>query len=278
MVKDFYTVKEFAKEYGVSTDRVYEWVRSSYIESLPRVTPHSIWRIPKTELERLKGKALEKTQSIIPKAKEEHLGKIRDLLKAWERNIRYHILNKNPCVLIAYEVEDDKLFPLLLQHCPLVHNCYQKLKPLRTDSIHLVGVRRNFSKRIMASLVLAEVNGEIGSWIWDTSSNAELLTHLTDYLLYGEQMDIAPKLRDLKRSSDRWSRDIFQYGPDTKSNEKWRKFVTNLIRFCPENRLRDEIRKGVTALYESELSLLDAVETSIASNEYIRNKCEWCPY
>ncbi len=81
--KDYYTVKEFAEEYDVSTDRVYEWVRSGYIEPLPRVTPHSIWRIPKTELERLRGKASEVTQPIIPKAKEEHLYELRQLILDW---------------------------------------------------------------------------------------------------------------------------------------------------------------------------------------------------
>lgn len=54
--KNWLAVKEFAKEYGISTDRVYEWLRTGIIEALPRPTPHSFWRIPKSELERLQAK------------------------------------------------------------------------------------------------------------------------------------------------------------------------------------------------------------------------------
>jgi hypothetical protein len=55
MEKDFYTVKEFAVAYGCSPDRVYEWLRIGKIKHYERPTPHAIYRIPKTELARLKG-------------------------------------------------------------------------------------------------------------------------------------------------------------------------------------------------------------------------------
>lgn len=55
MEKDFYTVKEFADAYECSPDRVYEWLRTGKIEYYARLTPHAIYRIPKTELARLKG-------------------------------------------------------------------------------------------------------------------------------------------------------------------------------------------------------------------------------
>jgi len=56
MAKEWYTVQEFAKEIGVSRDRVYEWLRSGHIKHLERITLHSIWRIPKTEVDRVLGR------------------------------------------------------------------------------------------------------------------------------------------------------------------------------------------------------------------------------
>ena len=55
MEKDFYTTKEFAEVYGCSRDRVYEWLRQKIIRCYERPTPHAIYRIPKTELAKLKG-------------------------------------------------------------------------------------------------------------------------------------------------------------------------------------------------------------------------------
>ena len=55
MEKDFYTVKQFADEYRCSPDRVYEWLRTGKIRYYERLTAHAMYRIPKTELARLKG-------------------------------------------------------------------------------------------------------------------------------------------------------------------------------------------------------------------------------
>jgi len=274
--KDYYTVKEFAELLGYSTDRVYEWLHSGYIEYYEKPMPHSIWRIPKTELERLKGKASEVAQSIVPKVNEKHLGNIHDLLKALERNIRYQMVNRHPCVLFIYEVEDDRLFPCLLQHCPSINNCYQNLKALRADSKHLLDLDHKYSHEIFGRLIVAEANGELGSWIYE-DVNSDLLVALKSYLLFGEHMNLLSKLKGTNRSSPRKPRDIFQYGPDKKSADELRQFVVELARKNPESSLKDRILKEVEALYESEFALLDTVETSIISNEYLRNKCEWCP-
>lgn len=57
--KRFYSVREFAKAMGYSTDRVYEWVRSGYVQAT-RVTGKSDWLIPVSELERLQKKGTAK--------------------------------------------------------------------------------------------------------------------------------------------------------------------------------------------------------------------------
>jgi hypothetical protein len=116
--KDFYTVKEFAKAYGCSPDRVYEWLRAGKIEHRKRLTAHAVYRIPKNELARLKGKGeVTAKQSvvqypvpnefdpIIEKRRDEHfikLGSIAESLLAnnlysvkrrWSRTESYIITN-----------------------------------------------------------------------------------------------------------------------------------------------------------------------------------------
>ena len=60
VAKDSVTAKECALELGCSIDRVYEWLRTSKIKHYPRLTPHAMYRIPKTELERLKAGQLKR--------------------------------------------------------------------------------------------------------------------------------------------------------------------------------------------------------------------------
>jgi len=77
MEKDFYTVKEFADGYGCSPDRVYEWLRTGKIRYYERLTAHAIYRIPKTELSRLRGEEREASEESVvqqPIPKEVDLG------------------------------------------------------------------------------------------------------------------------------------------------------------------------------------------------------------
>ncbi len=60
MSKEFYSVKEFAKILGMSTDRIYEYLRADYLHG-SRATKRSAWRIPDAELQRFKGTSLVKS-------------------------------------------------------------------------------------------------------------------------------------------------------------------------------------------------------------------------
>jgi excisionase family DNA binding protein len=60
MSKEFYTVKEVADILGLSPDRIYEYLRSGYLYGT-RLTKNSAWRIPATEIQRLKGTSLEES-------------------------------------------------------------------------------------------------------------------------------------------------------------------------------------------------------------------------
>lgn len=52
--KEFYSVKEIAQILSLSPDRIYEYLRTGHLHG-SRLTQRSAWRVPATELERLKG-------------------------------------------------------------------------------------------------------------------------------------------------------------------------------------------------------------------------------
>jgi excisionase family DNA binding protein len=60
--KEFYSVKEVAQILGLSSDRIYEYLRSGDLHG-SRLARNSAWRIPANELQRLKGTSLEKSSA-----------------------------------------------------------------------------------------------------------------------------------------------------------------------------------------------------------------------
>ena len=70
MAKDYYTVKECAKKLDRHPDTVYQWLRRGIIP-YRRVTPHSIYEIPKSEVRRLKKLIHERAVISEPAGKQE---------------------------------------------------------------------------------------------------------------------------------------------------------------------------------------------------------------
>ena len=60
--KEFYSVKEVAQILGLSSDRIYEYLRRGHLRGI-RLTKNSAWRIPAGELQRLEGTSLEKSSA-----------------------------------------------------------------------------------------------------------------------------------------------------------------------------------------------------------------------
>jgi len=60
--KEFYSVKEVAQILGLSSDRIYEYLRTGHLYG-SRLARNSAWRIPDNELQRLKGTSLEKSSA-----------------------------------------------------------------------------------------------------------------------------------------------------------------------------------------------------------------------
>ena len=116
MEKEYYTITEFAKEYGCHPDTVRRWIGMGRLKTLARPIPHAIHRIPCTELKRLKEsppelitstklkqtetantkdlQSLEKNEAsrekadpILLKTREEHLNEIRSSLEEFKNHI-----------------------------------------------------------------------------------------------------------------------------------------------------------------------------------------------
>jgi len=60
--KEFYSVKEVSQILNLSSDRIYEYLRTGRISGV-QFTPHSIWRIPAAELARLTGYGSRKSKA-----------------------------------------------------------------------------------------------------------------------------------------------------------------------------------------------------------------------
>ncbi len=60
--KEFYSVKEVAQILSLSSDRIYEYLRTGHLHG-SRLARNSAWRIPANELQRLKGTSLEKSSA-----------------------------------------------------------------------------------------------------------------------------------------------------------------------------------------------------------------------
>jgi excisionase family DNA binding protein len=124
--KEFYNVKELAKILGRSTDRVYEALRRGDIKG-SRVGKHGAWLIPKSEVARLRGEPLEGESS-----KQEHLDEIRSMLHDWRNDLQSD-LDSSSLERFYFRVENEKLFPYMLQHCPSLHELYQVVKFAREE-------------------------------------------------------------------------------------------------------------------------------------------------
>jgi hypothetical protein len=250
MEKDYYTVTEFAKEYGVSTDRVYEWVRSDYIKSLPRITTHSPWRIPKSELDRLKGESPKNVGLIITRAKEEHIEQIQQLLLDWRRDIRL-----KGAVAPSYPVECEQMFPFVLEHCPSLRERYEVLKRFDLRSFIKLGTNMindlwEFAEETFKSFKL-QIRAEL---------MVEILSSIDDQLDAEQVIEFVPF--NVKQLSN---------------NEAFRDAQKVIFdKFDSDKRVLK--RRKLTSYYNHlEDSLDKAIETSLHSHEYLNNRCNWCP-
>ena len=254
--KDYYTVNEFAEEYGTSTDRVYEWLRSGHIKSLPRVTPHSIWRIPQNELARLKGEPAEVTKLSIARAKIEHIEQIRLLLLDWRRDIRlYNEARRRGVGAPIFPVTVEQMFPFVLEHCPSIKEKYEELK--RFDLMYFIKLGTSmisdmweFAEEAFKASGL-KIEAKV---IEDTSS------HIKDQLYGNQVLEYIPFNVD--------------YISDNDAFFEAQKAIFS--KFDADERVQK--KRKLTSYFNHLVDALDeAIEISLQSHEYRSHNCSWCP-
>jgi hypothetical protein len=94
-------------------------------------TIHNIRRVYEVTMELAKSKT-KQPDTTLDKASEEHLAQIQAFVQKWSNSFetRYHLANVWPP---HYGFEQDKLFPYVLNHCPLIKDKYQALQGKRNE-------------------------------------------------------------------------------------------------------------------------------------------------
>jgi len=255
MEKDYYTVKEFAELLGYSTDRVYEWLRSEYVKSYEKPSPHSIWRIPITELARLKGEPTEVTRSTITRAKEEHIEHIRLLLLDWRRDIRLYNETRKRVVAPVFPVECEQMFPFILEHCPSLNKIYEEWK-----SFDLWAFIKLSTSMISEMWEFAEEAFKASGLKIEAKLIEDTLSHIKNQLDGDQAVEYIPLNVD--------------YISDNDAFFEAQKVIFS--KFDADERVQK--RRKLTLYFNHLVDSLDkAVETSLQSHEYRNHSCNWCP-
>lgn len=278
--KEFYTVKEVADIIGVSTDRVYEWLRNDYIKGT-RPMPHSAWRVHKSELARLR----REPQKQADVQQTQHLHEINNLLEAWKIELNWTTTNQPR--LCQYHIEDEKLFPYLLQHCPSLadkHNALKHIKERQTecdDNLLIVfnDIAMAYNKWIEGAVLGLQLPGGWDDVMFEYGWTPfkDEFNEATQYLLFGKFAryklhDAEEPLNKLLNRLDLYTATIAEI------REAWESAQTELLsKYATIDSTRDKIVRYFTTFSEAEDVLQDAVDTSLSSHEYLKHRCEWCP-
>ena len=278
--KEFYTVKEVANIIGVSTDRVYEWLRSGYIKGT-RPMPHSAWRVHESELTRLRGEIQKR-----PGAEEEqHLTEIRTLLEVWRRELGWFAtsVELSPC-----HSEGEKLFPFLLQHCPSLVDKHNTLKEIRKDSQQFFGDLKCFIEQVhkvyhekVLPLVefLSEIPGLDDIWLEFGDPVAGYFYDSTESYLLGPFA-----LRSYDSAEAPFDDFLAHYGryldaDDTAEiRQAWQDAQAEFFKESSvKNSAKERMLRYLKTVRDAQDGLKSAVDTSLLSHEYLRHRCDWCP-
>ena len=278
--KEFYGVKEVANIIGVSTDRVYEWLRNDYIKGT-RPMPHSAWRIHKSELARLRGELPKQTD--VQQA--QHLHEINKLLEAWKIELDWTITNR--LQLSRYNIENEKLFPYIMQHCPSLvdkHNALNHIKERQTEcNGNLLTVSNDiamtYNKWIEGVVCGVQLPGGWDDVIFEYgwSPFRDEFNEATQYLLFGK---FAPYKLD--NAEEPLNKLLNRLNLDTESMgaiwQAWHYAQEELLKkYAARDSTRNKVLRYFTEFSEAEDALKDAIDTSLLSHEYLKNRCEWCP-
>jgi excisionase family DNA binding protein len=265
-VDEFYSVQEFAALLGVSRDRVYEWCRRAQMEAT-RVTPHSQWLIPKTELERLKG-VTERQQTIAPTdtARERHLADLARLLDEWARDLRRKADKRDELGGIVFPtsatpVYDDRLLPRLLQHCPEVDERYQSLREGSIRAFH-------------AATTISHTR--IGSPMQDLLY--ESYSELGEVFLSAIFLAFVNGLENPRHNSaERGFGEFAEVMKDKYDLTDWPTALHDAFLGHWSDAEFVAIRQLLSVAIKAEEDSSRAIEHCLVSHEYARHTCDWCP-
>ncbi len=115
--KEFYSVKEVAKSLGISTDRIYEYLRSGHINAT-QLKKGSKWLIPRDEVDRIKRgmtvkklAAMERKEGLVTTEQAQALRKVIDKSKAISEIQELVVLHIQGVPRYLYELSQECYIP-----------------------------------------------------------------------------------------------------------------------------------------------------------------------
>ena len=216
MYDDYLDIRQFAKLTHYSERQIRQKVIDGKIKAT-KLKSGRKWLIPRSELQAIgkmgkkvvepaqneryiqRGPELIEDQSkvkIVEVVREEvskqngtyetkkHVSSILDQLKLWKRDVDYLYSSRPVVKIIGYhQVENDQLFPYLLQHCPSVNEKFQRHKSLRPPIKDFQKTLFRFNREISEILWDANEKGEVGDWYY-LDGNLNIFVDLDDYILF----------------------------------------------------------------------------------------------
>ncbi|MFC1930344.1 hypothetical protein ACFLWE_00400 [Chloroflexota bacterium] len=199
---------------------------------------------------------------------QQHLSEIRGLLERWKQGI---------------PVENVKLFPYVLQHCPGVSQTYEAHKVVKDKHFDSMEDELVLGIKIVEELEQAIKDGELEDISIDPEEqrfldpwlrkdvNADITAYIENYLL--DMVKPAPP----NRVKDELSQFVEKLS-DKETAETYRRFRDRLLMdYQKEGSILMRIKEYAISEIKTDKALKDAIEICLLSNEHLKHKCDWCP-
>lgn len=190
------------------------------------------------------------------KLKGKHMAQIHSLLQDWRRDIRLYNETRSGVVAPIFPVESEKMFPLIIQHCPSLKELYEEFKRFNIWSFIKTG------PSVDEMWELAETNFNAYGLKLKAELIVDILSNIktqldNEYIIEFKPFNaVGLSNTDNDRCCEA-QKDIYSQLDAYSSLQQRRKLISYF------NHLVDNLYK--------------AIEKSLNSHEYLNNRCNWCP-
>ena len=206
-------------------------------------------------------------KSTYSKFSADHLSDIQDSIKQYISSLGGHMLLGQLHLPDEYwhSTEHDKMFPHVLEHCPSIRHKYEVFRTKREDYYRALGP-------IYRELVVPLMNtmeGKIGQVFED---GVFRVTEEPDIVADAFVSSCDPCKQGIICPS---SSPVLTEQDIRECQEHYR----SIINAKPHlSTYRENAVKALEAMNRAKQELLDTIDTSLISSEYLKHTCQWCPH